>query len=76
MRVLLIVAIGFFLSGCATPTLMNATPRQVSVMNVKSYSLGAAQGIAEQWCNKYEGRHAVYRPDNTPDGVAHYECVK
>jgi hypothetical protein len=73
-NIALIFLLVILVSGCMEPTLKSSTPRAVLVEKVTSSNLDKALEIAENECAKYD-KHAVYKSDNTPDGITNYECV-
>ena len=52
-----------------------STPRFVLIKNVKRSDVGDALSVAESECMRH-GRHAVYKADSIPDGMASFECVQ
>lgn len=59
--------------------IMNSSPRSIMVENVYDGKFGQSQSLAEQECQKYDGRHAIQkdRQQTYVKGyTVTYECVE
>ena len=76
MKIFIYLLAAIFLPGCAfpSPEIKASTPRTVMMKHVTSRNLGEALSLAEKECMKHD-KHATYTPDNSPDGMATFECV-
>jgi hypothetical protein len=61
------------------PSIMNSSPRSIMVEHVDDGELGKAQSLAEQECQKYDGRHAIQKHKEqtaVKGSILTYECVE
>ncbi|GAB2209126.1 hypothetical protein ROS1_59440 [Roseibium sp. ROS1] len=72
LRILLVAGL-LPLGACQTEALK--TPASISFNHVDIFNIQDTADEAQEHCQQY-GKNAEFIPDDRPDGMAHFRCVK